>query len=93
MFVSGIGDGNLGIQFLNDQNGCDQRAHPLLATAARFSLAVIPVIFLSQRPNVAWRYLVGYGFRIWCSVGGWLHGQSLQGSHPGCRQYCFLPTY
>ncbi|MFA0677894.1 hypothetical protein AB4567_26585, partial [Vibrio sp. 10N.222.51.A6] len=36
--------------------------HPLLATAARFSLAVIPVIFFVARPNVAWRYLVSYGF-------------------------------
>ncbi|EJR3609992.1 EamA family transporter [Vibrio vulnificus] len=35
--------------------------HPLLATAARFSLAVIPAIFFIARPNVAWRYLLAYG--------------------------------
>ena len=29
--------------------------HPLLATAARFALAVIPVIFFVARPNVAGR--------------------------------------
>ena len=43
--------------------------HPLLATAARFSLAVIPVIFFVARPNVAWRYLVSYGFVF--GVGIW----------------------
>ncbi|WP_047049625.1 EamA family transporter [Vibrio mexicanus] len=35
--------------------------HPLLATAARFSLAVIPAIFFIRRPTVAWRYLFSYG--------------------------------
>ncbi|OAJ93352.1 EamA family transporter [Vibrio bivalvicida] len=43
--------------------------HPLLATAARFALAVIPAIFFIARPNVAWRYLVGYG--IVFGVGVW----------------------
>jgi len=43
--------------------------HPLLATAARFTLAVIPAIFFIARPNVAWRYLVGYG--IVFGVGVW----------------------
>ncbi len=44
--------------------------HPLLATAARFSLAVIPVIFFVARPNVAWRYLVSYGFVFGVGVQG-----------------------
>ncbi|HDY7994202.1 TPA: EamA family transporter [Vibrio vulnificus] len=43
--------------------------HPLLATAARFSLAVIPAIFFIARPNVAWRYLVAYG--VVFGVGIW----------------------
>lgn len=43
--------------------------HPLLATAARFSLAVIPAIFFIARPLVAWRYLIGYGFVF--GVGIW----------------------
>ncbi|MFA0057233.1 EamA family transporter [Vibrio echinoideorum] len=43
--------------------------HPLLATAARFTLAVIPVIFFVAKPNVAWRYLMSYGFVF--GVGIW----------------------
>ncbi|MBD1557137.1 EamA family transporter [Vibrio sp. S9_S30] len=43
--------------------------HPLLATAARFTLAVIPAIFFIRRPNVAWRYLGGYG--VVFGVGVW----------------------
>ncbi|SHG17327.1 EamA family transporter [Vibrio gazogenes] len=43
--------------------------HPLLATAARFTLAVIPAIFFIRRPNVAWRYLFAYGFVF--GVGIW----------------------
>ncbi|WP_159737085.1 EamA family transporter [Vibrio atypicus] len=43
--------------------------HPLLATAARFSLAVIPAIFFIARPNVQWRYLIGYG--VVFGVGVW----------------------
>ncbi len=54
--------------------------HPLLATAARFSLAVIPVIFFVARPNVAWRYLVGYGFVFeW----RWVFGDGFMVNH--CR--------
>ncbi|NOH60927.1 EamA family transporter [Vibrio sp. RE88] len=43
--------------------------HPLVATAARFALAVIPAIFFIARPNVAWRYLVSYGLVF--GVGIW----------------------
>ncbi len=43
--------------------------HPLLATAARFILAVIPAIFFIRRPNVAWRYLCAYG--VVFGVGIW----------------------
>ncbi|CCO48619.1 putative Permease of the drug/metabolite transporter (DMT) superfamily [Vibrio nigripulchritudo SOn1] len=43
--------------------------HPLLATAARFTLAVIPAIFFIRRPNVEWRYLASYG--VVFGVGVW----------------------
>lgn len=43
--------------------------HPLLATAARFTLAVLPAIFFVRRPNVKWRYLVSYGLVF--GVGIW----------------------
>lgn len=43
--------------------------HPLLATAARFSLAVLPAIFFIRRPNVDWRFLISYG--IVFGVGIW----------------------
>ncbi|WP_460098752.1 EamA family transporter [Sessilibacter sp. MAH4] len=43
--------------------------HPLLMTAARFTLAVLPAIFFIKRPNVAWRYLLAYGLVF--GVGIW----------------------
>ncbi|QMV14911.1 EamA family transporter [Vibrio spartinae] len=43
--------------------------NPLVATAARFTLAVIPAIFFIRRPNVAWRYLFAYGLVF--GVGIW----------------------
>lgn len=43
--------------------------HPLLVTAARFLLAVLPAIFFIRRPIVAWRYLISYG--IVFGVGIW----------------------
>ncbi|ENM5918057.1 EamA family transporter [Vibrio mimicus] len=43
--------------------------HPLLATAARFTLAVIPAIFFIRRPTVAWCYLFSYGLVF--GVGIW----------------------
>lgn len=43
--------------------------HPLLATAARFTLAVLPAIFFIRRPSVKWRYLVSYGLVF--GVGIW----------------------
>ncbi|MFD2177636.1 EamA family transporter [Veronia pacifica] len=42
---------------------------PLLATAARFTAAVIPMIFFIRKPDVAWRYLVAYG--VVFGVGVW----------------------
>lgn len=43
--------------------------HPLLATAARFTLAVLPAIFFIRRPSVEWRYLLSYGLVF--GVGIW----------------------
>ncbi|KHA59067.1 membrane protein [Vibrio variabilis] len=43
--------------------------HPLLATAARFTLAVVPAIFFIRRPSVKWRYLMSYG--VVFGVGIW----------------------
>lgn len=42
---------------------------PLLMTAARFTFAVVPLIFFIPRPDVAWRYLIGYG--VVFGVGVW----------------------
>jgi len=42
---------------------------PLLLTALRFSLAVIPAVFFVKRPLVKWRYLMGYGFIF--AIGVW----------------------
>jgi O-acetylserine/cysteine efflux transporter len=43
--------------------------NPLIATAARFSLAIVPMIFFVRRPDVKWRYLVAYGVTF--GVGVW----------------------
>ncbi|MHA2937207.1 EamA family transporter [Vibrio sp. RC27] len=43
--------------------------NPLIATAVRFTLAVIPAIFFIAKPNVQWRYLIGYG--VVFGVGIW----------------------
>ncbi len=42
---------------------------PLLLTAFRFTLAVIPAVFFVKRPQVKWRYLVGYGLTF--AIGVW----------------------
>jgi len=42
---------------------------PLLLTALRFSLAVIPAVFFVKRPLVKWRYLMGYGLIF--AIGVW----------------------
>jgi len=42
---------------------------PLLLTALRFSLAVIPAVFFVKRPQVKWRYLVAYGLTF--AIGVW----------------------
>jgi drug/metabolite transporter (DMT)-like permease len=42
---------------------------PLLLTALRFTLAVIPAVFFVKRPQVKWRYLVGYGLTF--AIGVW----------------------
>ncbi|MDW6003526.1 EamA family transporter [Vibrio mangrovi] len=34
---------------------------PLLVAAARFICAVFPLIFFIRKPDVSWRYLIGYG--------------------------------
>lgn len=43
---------------------------PLLIAAARFLFATFPVIFFIRRPNVRWRYLVGYGFVFGTGIWG-----------------------
>lgn len=42
---------------------------PLLLTALRFSFAVIPAVFFVKRPQVKWRYLMGYGLVF--AIGVW----------------------
>ncbi|PKG82369.1 hypothetical protein CXF85_12830 [Colwellia sp. 75C3] len=42
---------------------------PLLLTALRFTLAVIPAVFFVKRPQVKWRYLMGYGLIF--AIGVW----------------------
>jgi len=42
---------------------------PMLLTALRFTLAVIPAVFFVKRPQVKWRYLIGYGLVF--SIGVW----------------------
>ncbi|WP_085299960.1 EamA family transporter [Cognaticolwellia mytili] len=42
---------------------------PLLLTALRFTFAVIPAVFFVKRPQVKWRYLVGYGLTF--AIGVW----------------------
>ncbi|WP_087024637.1 EamA family transporter [Thaumasiovibrio subtropicus] len=43
--------------------------NPLMMTAARFALAVFPLVFFIPRPQVQWRYLVAYG--VVFGVGVW----------------------
>lgn len=43
--------------------------NPLLMTAARFTLAALPIIFFVRKPNVQWRYIVSYG--VVFGVGIW----------------------
>ncbi|USD40001.1 EamA family transporter [Vibrio sp. SCSIO 43135] len=43
--------------------------NPLIMTAARFSLAVIPLVFFVRKPDVAWRYIISYG--VVFGVGVW----------------------
>jgi O-acetylserine/cysteine efflux transporter len=43
--------------------------NPLLMTAARFTLAALPIVFFVRKPNVQWRYLVSYG--VVFGVGIW----------------------
>lgn len=56
---------------------------PLLLTAFRFTFAVIPAVFFVKRPQVKWRYLVGYGLTF--AIGVWGMGSwSIQaGLSPG----------
>ncbi|MCE0495543.1 EamA family transporter [Vibrio salinus] len=43
---------------------------PLLIAAARFFCATFPIIFFIRRPQVKWRYLVGYGIIFGTGVWG-----------------------
>ncbi|PVZ69028.1 EamA family transporter [Pelagibaculum spongiae] len=42
---------------------------PLLLTGLRFLFAAIPAVFFVRRPDVSWRYLIGYGLVF--GVGVW----------------------
>ena len=42
---------------------------PLLLTALRFTFAVIPAVFFVKRPQVKWRFLIGYGLVF--AIGVW----------------------
>ncbi|MGF1739928.1 EamA family transporter [Vibrio profundum] len=43
---------------------------PLLVTAIRFMLASLPMVFFIPKPNVQWRYLIGYGVLFGMGVWG-----------------------
>ncbi|PMJ91734.1 EamA family transporter [Vibrio sp. 10N.261.55.A7] len=43
--------------------------NPLVSTAARFAIAALPVVFFIPKPDVAWRYVIGYG--LFFGVGVW----------------------
>ncbi|MDX1265834.1 MAG: EamA family transporter, partial [Oceanisphaera sp.] len=43
---------------------------PLLIAAARFFCATFPIIFFIRRPNVPWRYLMGYGLVFGTGIWG-----------------------
>ena len=43
---------------------------PLLIAAARFFCATFPIIFFIRRPNVPWRYLLGYGLVFGTGIWG-----------------------
>ncbi|BDU46163.1 hypothetical protein TUMSATVNIG3_49610 [Vibrio nigripulchritudo] len=64
--------------------------HPLLATAARFTLAVIPAIFFIRRPNVEWCYLAGYGVVFGVGVWGMASWSITAGLSSGMSR-CFCP--
>lgn len=57
-----------GFNFVMIKFGANE-INPLVMTAARFTLAVIPLIFFIRKPDVAWRYLIGYG--VIFGVGVW----------------------
>ncbi|MBL4832286.1 MAG: EamA family transporter [Aliivibrio sp.] len=57
-----------GFNFVMIKLGASE-VNPLLMTAARFTLAVVPLIFFIRKPDVAWRYLISYG--VIFGVGVW----------------------
>ncbi|NVD08759.1 hypothetical protein FCU94_18075 [Vibrio sp. JPW-9-11-11] len=59
------------------------QVHPLLATAARFSLAVLPALFFIRRPSVAWRYLISYGIVFGVGIWGMASWSILAGLSSG----------
>lgn len=43
---------------------------PLLVAASRFLFATFPIIFFIRKPNVSWRYLLGYGIVFGTGIWG-----------------------
>jgi O-acetylserine/cysteine efflux transporter len=52
-----------GINFVVIKVGLHQ-VPPFLMVALRFTLAAIPAMFFIPRPNVRWRYLIGFGLTL-----------------------------
>jgi O-acetylserine/cysteine efflux transporter len=52
-----------GINFVVIKVGLHQ-VPPFLMVALRFTLAAIPAVFFIPRPNVRWRYLIGFGLTL-----------------------------
>jgi O-acetylserine/cysteine efflux transporter len=52
-----------GINFVVIKVGLHQ-VPPFLMVGLRFTLAAIPAVFFVRRPNVPWRYLIGFGLAL-----------------------------
>lgn len=47
---------------------------PFILAGIRFSLCALPAIFFIRKPDVPWRYIIGYGLMF--GIGLWGGGQS-----------------
>jgi O-acetylserine/cysteine efflux transporter len=52
-----------GVNFVVIKVGLHQ-VPPFLMVALRFTLAAIPAVFFVRRPNVRWRYMIGFGLTL-----------------------------